>query len=190
MTTTSIAQFLSIDHPSIDFGEIAVGTRAVREVSISNSGPRSQLKKKNMPIFCSFNVLNSLREVEAGKPFKAVIEFQPIEEQPFQQRIEFFTDQYSISCSVQGKGVRPEVQIEPAGGLVSLGAVMIEEQAERSVTIRNICNFDVHFCLEKVGAGVLNSNSGSAFTYLPAQGVIAAHGSADIKARFRPDRVS
>ena len=32
-----------------------------------------QLKKKNMPIFSSFNVLNSLKEVAQGGTFKAVI---------------------------------------------------------------------------------------------------------------------
>lgn len=73
ITTTSISQILSIDKPEIQFGQIAVGTRAVREVVISNTGPKAQLKKKNMPIFCSFNVLNSLRDVEPDKPFKAVI---------------------------------------------------------------------------------------------------------------------
>ena len=63
ITTTSISQVLSIDKTEIDFGEIAVGTRAVREVIISNSSERALLQKKSMPIFCSFNVLNSLKEV-------------------------------------------------------------------------------------------------------------------------------
>lgn len=125
ITTTSIVQVLTIDHSQLDFGEIAVGTRAIREVIISNNGPRAQLKKKSLPIFCSFNVLNSLKEVEPNKPFRAVIEFQPIEEQVFEQKIEFFTDQYSVSCRVKGKGVRPEVQIEPDNGLVNLGGVLL-----------------------------------------------------------------
>jgi hypothetical protein len=60
-----------------------------------------------MPIFCSFNVLNSLKEIPDGATFKAVLEFQPIEEQRFQQRLEFFTDRYSVSCLLKGKGVRP-----------------------------------------------------------------------------------
>lgn len=37
---------------------------------------------------------------------------------------------------------------------------------------------------------MLNTNFGSAFTYVPAQGVIPAHGTMEIKVRFRPDRIS
>lgn len=64
-----------------------MGSRAVREVVITNSGETAQLFKRNMPIFCSFNVLNSLKEIPDGGTFKAVLEFQPIEEQRFQQRL-------------------------------------------------------------------------------------------------------
>jgi hypothetical protein len=38
VTTTSIAEVLSIDCREVDFGEIAVGSRAVREVAITNHG--------------------------------------------------------------------------------------------------------------------------------------------------------
>lgn len=107
VTTTSIAEVLSIDCREVDFGEIAVGSRAVRDISITNKGECAQLKKKNMPIFCSFNVLNSLKEIMQGGTFKAVIEFQPIEEQRFQQRLEFYTEKYLVSCMLKGKGVRP-----------------------------------------------------------------------------------
>jgi len=64
---------LSIDKKEIDFGEIAVGTRTVRELNIVNKGENAQLRKKNIPIFCSFNVLNSMKEVETNKSFRAVI---------------------------------------------------------------------------------------------------------------------
>jgi len=42
---------------------------------------------------------------------------------------------------LKGKGVRPEVQIEPDNGLVNLGGVLLDEWAERTVKIKNVCNF-------------------------------------------------
>lgn len=69
---------LAIDSREVDFGEIAVGSRAVREVTITNKGEGAQLHRRNMPIFSSFNVLNSLKEVPTGGSFRAVLEFQPI----------------------------------------------------------------------------------------------------------------
>lgn len=71
-----------------------------------------------------------------------------------------------------------------------MGGVLIDESSEKTVKVKNICNFDINFCLQKIGGGILNNNSGSAFTYIPAQGVIPAHEMMEIKARFRPDRIS
>jgi hypothetical protein len=132
---------LTIDCREVDFGEIAVGSRAVRDINISNRGECAQLKKKNMPIFSSFNVLNSLKEILQGGSFKGVIEFQPIEEQRFKERLEFYTDKYSVSCILKGKGVRPEVVIEPESGLIPIGGVLLDEFAEKTIKIKNICNF-------------------------------------------------
>jgi hypothetical protein len=44
--------------------------------------------------------------------------------------------------------------------------------------------------LQKVGTGINNSNSSSAFSYVPSNGAIAAHATVEIKVRFRPDRIS
>ena len=43
--------------------------------------------------------------------------------------------------------------------------------------------------MQKIGEGILNSTSSSAFSYVPSQGVIAPHSHIEVKARFRPDRV-
>lgn len=37
--------------------------------------------------------------------------------------------------------MRPEVAIEPESGLVAMGGVLLEEHAERTIKIRNVCNF-------------------------------------------------
>jgi hypothetical protein len=71
-----------------------------------------------------------------------------------------------------------------------MGAVLVDESSEKTVKVKNICNFEINFVLEKIGGGVLNSNSGSAFSYVPSHGSIPAHGTIDIKVRFRPDRIS
>lgn len=53
-----------------------------------------------------------------------------------------------------------------------------------------MCNFEIHFTLVKVATGVNNSNSSSAFTYVPSTGAIPAHATTEVKVRFRPDRIS
>ena len=44
--------------------------------------------------------------------------------------------------------------------------------------------------LEKIGGGISNTNSGSAFIYIPSHGSIPPHGSIEIKAKFKPDRIN
>ena len=41
-----------------------------------------------------------------------------------------------------------------------------------------------------MGEGISNTNSGSAFSYIPSYGVLPAHGSVEVKVKFRPDRIS
>ena len=89
MTTTAVTKTLVIDREEIDFGEIAVGSRAVKEFSIFNKGDLANLSKKQLPIFCCFSLLNSLKPIESNSSFKGVVEFQPIEEQKFEQRLVF-----------------------------------------------------------------------------------------------------
>ena len=85
--------------------------------------------------------------------------------------------------------MRPEVLIEPEDGLLNMGGVLIDEYSEKTVKIKNACNFEVGFVLEKVGGGIFNSNSGSAFSYVPSHGQLPAHGTVDVEVRFRPDRI-
>lgn len=73
VTTTAVAKTLVIDKEEIDFGEIAVGSRAVREVTILNKGDLAELKKKQLPIFCCFTLLNSLKPIENQSSFKGVV---------------------------------------------------------------------------------------------------------------------
>jgi hypothetical protein len=71
-----------------------------------------------------------------------------------------------------------------------MGGVLLDEYAERVIKIRNVCNFEIHFTLVKVGTGVNNSNSSSAFTYVPSTGAIPAHAVTEVRVRFKPDRIS
>ena len=79
--------------------------------------------------------------------------------------------------------------IEPENGLVNMGGVLLDEYSEKTVKINNACNFEVAFSLEKVGNGILNNNSGSAFSYIPSNGHLPAHGTVEIKIHFKPDRI-
>lgn len=66
----------------------------------------------------------------------------------------------------------------------------MEEFAEKTLSIKNICNFEVEYILQRIGTGVTNSNSSQAITYIPSSGKIAPNSQTTIKVIFKPDRVS
>lgn len=99
------------------------------------------MKKKQLPVFGCFSVLNSLRQVDTGGVFKALVEFQPTENQIFEEKMTIYTSTSTISCLLKGIGVRPDIKIDPDSGLLHFGGVLLDELAEKTFKIKNICNF-------------------------------------------------
>lgn len=54
----------------------------------------------------------------------------------------------SLSVILKGKGVNPEVKLDPEDQLLDAGAVLIGDEVEHTFTITNISNFENKFILE------------------------------------------
>jgi hypothetical protein len=65
-------------------------------------------------------------------------------------------------------GVRPEVNIAPAEGLISFQNVLVGETAERAFTITNVSNFPVNFTLLSQVEGVGNLSTVRPFNLVPS----------------------
>ena len=143
-----------------------------------------------LPVFGCFSVLNSLKKESSSSVFRAVIEFQPTQNQKFEERLTLSTDTSKVSCLLKGVGARPDITIIPESGLIGFGGVVLDQYAEKTLSVKNICNFEVEFVLEKIGSGVENINSARPFLYVPSSGKIPANGQVDIKILFKPDRIN
>jgi hypothetical protein len=65
--TVSVQKSLLLDKSFIDFGEIAVGIRQIKELIITNHSQfPADMKMETLPINCGFTILNALRRVEPG----------------------------------------------------------------------------------------------------------------------------
>lgn len=53
-----------------------------------------------------------------------------------------------------------------------MGAVILDEFAEKTFTVKNICNFPIQFLIKRIEEGVLNSNSSRAISYIPMNGTV------------------
>jgi hypothetical protein len=101
-----------------------------------------------------------------------------------------FSDHTMVSVNLKGTGVRPEVTILPADGLINFGNVLVGEAFEKSFTIKNVSSFPVNFQLLSQVSGVENVKKKLPFILVPSQGTIKANSDYEVKVVFQPDNVN
>ena len=131
-----------------------------------------------------------MRTIKPGETKPIVVQFEPLAQQIYEERVVMFSEHTMVSVLLKGIGVRPEVKITPEDGLIAFGNVIAGETAEKTFQIENISSFPVNFNLESLVAGVLNSQRKVPFMMIPSQGTIAANESYEVKIVFQPDHVS
>jgi P pilus assembly chaperone PapD len=89
-----------------------------------------------------------------------------------------------VSVDLKGTGVRPEVGIEPADGLITFGNILVNETSERSFKITNVSSFPVNFKLVSEASGVDNLSKKRPFLLVPSEGTIQAKATYEVKITF------
>ena len=65
--TVSVQKTLLLDKTMIDFEEIAVGIRTIKELRITNNSAfKAEMRMDLLPISCGFTILNALRTIDPG----------------------------------------------------------------------------------------------------------------------------
>jgi hypothetical protein len=209
VTSVTTSKILISDKAEINFGEIAVGFRKVEELLITNLGKtQADLRMDLLPLLGGFHVLNALKSIPPGKTRNVVIQFEPYNQQEFKrsdtrklfndltthedykQTLTIHSGQSSISVKLFGSSVKPEVTINPADGLLNMGAALPNEKLEKSFEIKNVSNFSLEFNLKTLASGIKKTDGQEAFLFIPSKGALKAGETLQIKIIFNPDRVS
>jgi hypothetical protein len=189
--TTTVPKSLIANTQSLDFGEVPVALRVTKEILIKNVGHREEVMRlQSLSPFGGFSVLNALRPIQPGETRAVVIQFEPLAQQIYEERIVLYSDFTTVSVVMKGIGVRPEVTIEPEEGLIAFGNVLVNETVEKSFKIKNISSFPIRFELLSEASGVKNSKKTVPFMLMPATATVAADETYEVKILFQPDRVS
>jgi len=77
------------------------------------------------------------------------------------------SDTARLTVTLKGKGVNPEVELDPKDQLLNARAMLIDEEIEHTFTITNISNFENKFSLDTLAVGIQNRNGERAFTFMP-----------------------
>ena len=175
----------------LDFGEVAVACRKIIEFSVRNNDVSSaSLMKEPLSPYGGFAVLNAMRVIEPGQTRVIVVEFEPLSQQLFEEKLTLKTAGSKVSVSLRGRGVRPQLKLEPEDGLVNMGNTIVADTIEKTITLKNLVTFPFEFNFKKHAKGVQNINGLVNFTYIPQEAKIEPGKDLQIKIRFNPDHYS
>lgn len=155
--TTTVPRSLVANVQTLDFGEVPVALRVTKEILIKNTGINDEtLKLQSLTPFGGFCVLNALRKMSPGETRSVVVQFEPLAQQIYEERIVMNSEHTTVSVFMKGCGVRPEVTIEPEEGLLNFGNIIVGETYEKSFKIKNVSSFAVKFQLLTQVFGIEN----------------------------------
>lgn len=117
--TTTVKRTLIPNCESLEFGEIPVAFKQTKEILIKNVGIRDEvMRMEALTPFGGFSVLNAMRTIKPGETKPVVVQFEPLAQQIYEERVVIYSGTTMVSVNLKGTGVRPEVQIEPEDGLL------------------------------------------------------------------------
>ena len=148
------------------------------------------LKLQALSPFGGFSVLNAMRTIKPGETKPIVVQFEPLAQQIYEERVVMFSDHTMVSVMLKGTGVRPEVKITPEDGLLNFGNVLQGESCEKVLEIQNVSSFAVNFNLESLVFGSENHTKQVPFVLIPSTATIPANESYEVKIVFQPDHAS
>jgi len=144
--TTTVKRTLIPNVDEMEFGEIPVAFKQTQEILIKNHGLKDEtMKMEPLTPFGGFSVLNAMRTIKPGQTKPIVIQFEPLAQQIYEERVIIYSDTTMVSVNLKGTGVRPEVTIQPEEGLLTFSNAMVGETCEKSFHITNVSSFPVNF---------------------------------------------
>jgi len=180
---------LVVSSKTLDFGELAVSCRKVLYLDIENGDSEPcQLNQEKLTPLGGFTVLNAMREIQPKGKMRIGVQFEPISQQHYEEKLILYTEKTRSTISLKGIGVRPEVAIEPEDFLLDMGSVVVGEYSEKTFNIKNLSTFPVVYTLKVEAQGLQNkSKEIKAFSYDPATATIQPNETATVTVKFTPD---
>ena len=176
---------VDVEPKVIDFGRVALGSTAVRELTVHNYGPAPLLLKdiRIEGLGEDIEIVNrGGPQLAGGKSTVLAVRYSPQEEEVLERRLDLQVDDVErpeVAVPVTGVGVRPRVTAEPARldfGRVELGVAEL-----RTLTLRNEFDMPVTVRLGRRGDVQYSFSPADTLTVPPL-------GSIEVRATFLPSR--
>eukprot|EP00903_Cladosiphon_okamuranus_P020361 g18681.t1 len=193
VTTVIVERVLSVDRDRIDFGQLAVGTKAEAILRVKNAGDEeAPLEGGELNSAGPFEVVNAFRAVPArGGSHRCILQFRPERGGIISETLVLSSPSLgkSIRVRLRGEGVQPVLKMLPADGRLDMGHVLEGDTVEREVKLHNDSVFPLRYATSPFGPRPpSNVNHLEAFALVPCEGAVPPGESVSVKAVFSPER--
>lgn len=198
-----------------NFGDVAVGHRGIKKVSIQNISSEDlsvdfSVLNPNGP----FVLLNPISKLPAGETQVLVLSFSPHESTLAQETLDIITKRGTLSLTLLGTGVASMITCSIAGDVLNMGYVIARESVSSSFKLQNKSTLPIKFSmrLDSLSStkrdhqqlpqflvsrdqraevvGTQNLNGQSVFSVVPVEGVLDPGAAQDFTVTFSPDHES
>ncbi|KAM7099033.1 cilia- and flagella-associated protein 74 isoform 2-T2 [Molossus nigricans] len=199
-----------------NFGDVAVGHRGIKKVSIQNISSEDlsldfSVLNPNGP----FVLMNPISKLSAGEAQTLVLSFSPCESVLAQETLDIITKRGTLSLTLVGTGVASMITCSIEGDVLNMGYVIARESVSSSFRLQNKSSLPIKFSLRldslsstrrrdqqelpqflRSGTqrtevvGTQNYNGQSVFSVVPVEGVMDPGAAQDFTVTFSPDHES
>ncbi|KAM5320183.1 cilia- and flagella-associated protein 74 isoform 2-T2 [Glossophaga mutica] len=198
------------------FGDIAVGHRGVKKVSIQNVTSEDlavdfSVLNPNGP----FVLLNPVSKLPAGQTHVLVLSFSPRESMLAQETLDVITKRGTLSLTLSGTGVASMITCSIEGDVLHMGYVTARESVSSAFQLQNCSSLPIKFSMQLDSlsssrredrqqlpqfltssaqrtdvVGTQNHSGQSVFSVAPVEGVLDPGAAQDFTVTFSPDHES
>ncbi|XP_060140144.1 cilia- and flagella-associated protein 74 isoform X1 [Globicephala melas] len=198
-----------------DFGDIAVGQRGIKKVSIQNISPeRLDLEYSVLNPNGPFVLLNPIGKLVSGETQVLELSFSPRESVLAREMLEVITKRGTLSLALVGTGVASMTTCSIEGGVLNMGYVIAGESTSAGFKLQNDSPLPIKFSMQldslSTGSGdehrlpqflaspaqrtevvgTQNYSGQSVFSVVPVEGVMEPGRAQDFTVTFSPDHES
>ncbi|XP_040314661.1 cilia- and flagella-associated protein 74 isoform X3 [Herpailurus yagouaroundi] len=200
-----------------NFGDIAVGHRGIKKVSIQNISPEDlTVEFSVLNPSGPFILLTPIGKLPAGETQVLTLSFSPRESILARETLDIITKRDTLSLTLVGTGVASTITCSIEGDVLDMGYVIAGESASSSFKLQNSSALPIRFSMQLDSlsssrrgksqqrlpqflafpaqrtevVGTQNHGGQSVFSVIPVEGVIDPGKTQDFTVTFSPDHES
>nr|XP_042128220.1 cilia- and flagella-associated protein 74 isoform X7 [Peromyscus maniculatus bairdii] len=200
----------------VNFGDIAVGHRGIKKITLQNISPEDlALEFSVLNPHGPFVLLNPTRKLCSGETQTLVLSFSPHESILAQETLDIISKRGTLTLTLTGTGVASMITCSIEGNILNMGYVLARESVSTNFKLQNESSLPIKFwmrleSLSKKRAenrqqlpkfltsheqrteivGTQNHNGQSVFSVVPVEGLMVPGKTHEFTITFSPDHES